>query len=406
MNVYATIIIIVSMLLSSVNPFYNQLSNSSGSSQNVIIPDNQGDVTPTPTSEWPYPPPEETATAEPTITETPTSTSTPDWPYPPPEETPTPAPTATATETPTPQATISPSSTPTEDTPATPKGITLSIDAQHYRPGETVLIKWTIDTTEGNRPGENWKISLTLPTSWEPIDLDEGLFDPLTWQLDIPVSSLHGKVSVTTSINSGDEVINGSLYDGDTPLSSSFVYLRAKHAERINKDGGEVEGKVGKLKVKIKFPKDALPEDADISMQTPERQLGALPYKGRQAFDFTALSAMNGNSIHQFNGPVDIEITYDPDAIGVHPSALSLFWYNEEVGVWLPLPGMMDYQKNVFLTRTNHFSLYALGENAWESRKVPPLDAAQVADFTGSASYSIPIEVPVGSGGDTALRFS
>ncbi len=273
------------------------------------------------------------------------------------------------------------------------------MDAHHYKPGETVLVDWQVDTTGSNRPGENWKIRMVLPSDWRPVDVGMGTFDPVENHFEFAISSLHGKIPILTSADSGDELINGSLFDGADLLTGTSLYLRAKQSARITKDGGEIEGKVGKLKVKVKFPKGALPEDANISMQTPDQQLGALPYKGRQAFDFTALSALNGEPIHQFNGSVDIEITYDQDAIGIHPSALSLFWYNEEVGAWLPLPGLMDYQRNVFLTRATHFSLYALGENAWESRKIPPLDAAQVADFTGSASYSIPVEVPIGPGG-------
>ena len=233
---------------------------------------------------------------------------------------------------------------------------------------------------------------------WSPVDTAKGVFNPETQQLEIIPSSFSDKLSVFTSEEFGDQEIQATFFDNDVFLFNTSIFLRAKKTATILKDGGEIEGKVGNAKIRVTFPKDALPSDSIISIQTPEKFPGTLPFNGKRVIELTA-EDLKGNKFHKFNGAVQIEIPYDPADIGIHPSTMALYWFDEETGAWRVLPGEADRARNVFVAQTNHFSLFALGENSWESRKIPPLDVAQIASFTGAASYSIPIDVPNGPGG-------
>ena len=224
------------------------------------------------------------------------------------------------------------------------------------------------------------------------------MFNPESQQIEIIPQSFSDKLSIFTSVESGDQEIQATFFDNDVFLFNTSIFLRAKKSATILKDGGEIEGKAGNTKIKVTFPKDALPSDSVISIQTPEKFPGTLPFNGKHVIELSA-EDLKGNSFHKFNGVVQIEIPFDPADIGIHPSTMALYWYDEETGAWRVLPGEADRSRNVFVAQTNHFSLFALGENSWESRKIPPLDVAQIASFTGAASYSIPIDVPDGPGG-------
>ncbi|HYE68131.1 MAG TPA: hypothetical protein VEA58_05925, partial [Anaerovoracaceae bacterium] len=331
--------------------------------------------------------------------------------YPPPiESTPTTNPTETPvipTSTPsstalpatlTPVPTSQPTTIPTEENPNLPPSIKLHKDTLTYTPGQSIDIQWKLENTKSSSVKSSWRIELILPMGWSPVNTTKGMFHPETQQLEIIPSSFSDILSIYTFEESGDQEIQATFFDNDVFLFNTSIFLRAKKTATVLKEGGEIEGKAGNTKIKVTFPKDALPSDSVISIQTPEKYPGTLPFNGKRVIELSA-EDLKGNKYHKFNGVVQIEILYSPEEIGIHPSSMALYWFDEETGAWRVLPGEADRARNVFVAQTNHFSLFALGENSWESRKIPPLDVAQIASFTGSASYSIPIEVPNGPGG-------
>ena len=214
-----------------------------------------------------------------------------------------------------------------------------------------------------------------------------------------PINSWTGDLIFKTAKTSGDEEIQASLSETSNLLAETILSLLAERTIKLDINGGELQANFKDHTLKVKFPKDALTEEAEITARLPGKRLPGLPSNGKNAFELFAKGTESQNPIHQFYQSLEIEITYDPATIGIDPSVLDLFYFDETVGIWLPLPSQIDTENHILRAWTKHFSLFSLGANSFSSYAMPPLDAAQVAEFTGSASYSIPIDVPAGPGG-------
>ena len=80
-------------------------------------------------------------------------------------------------------------------------------------------------------------------------------------------------------------------------------------------------------------------------------------------------------------------------------TSLTLFYYDETMGTWRPLTTTVDTNANQLTAITDHFTLFDYKAQNWEAARLPSLDSFQVSGFTGSATYSFPIQVPPGPGG-------
>ncbi len=348
-----------------------------------------------------------TPTAEPTVTDTvePTNEPTVDATETPTQQPtsevtaePTAEPTAITTPEPTGTPTIAPTVEPTQTVTANKQSLGLTLTSTSYDPGEPLAVQWAIDGATSLPSKTPWLLRFILPSGIEPVAPENGKFDPQAGTFVLPLSAMKDELVFKTTAGIGIAEIYAELLEGETVLCKAALVLAGKDTKLVKKDGGEANGLGGK--VKVKFPKDALLEDVGVTIQEPKVPAPAGPYTIGKPFELTADGVTSKAKIHKFEKEVEIEIQYDPATIGIHPSKLALYFYDEARQTWMMVPTVVDQKNNRLRAYSKHFSQWTAGEHPWDM-KVQPLDAAQVSSFTGSASYSYPINVPQGPGGLT-----
>ena len=161
--------------------------------------------------------------------------------------------------------------------------------------------------------------------------------------------------------------------------------------------GGTVVGLNGKLQMII--PDQALSEAIQVSITLPaEDALPAYTLSG-QPFEIDAVGQTSLASVHHFAKPVTLILDYSAEDLWGSEDGLVLKYYDETLKEWMTLPSWVDTEKKLLYAVTDHLTLFDFDIDNWQSSMLPRMDGAQVSDYTGAASYSIPIEVPDGPGG-------
>ncbi len=159
-------------------------------------------------------------------------------------------------------------------------------------------------------------------------------------------------------------------------------------------------------------PTSAISPELRAAVQTIPRRSVAW----RHSFGVFYLEALDdaGNDIHTFKEPLTIRIRYTPEqvqALELDESTLTLFWFDDrdsgrradgtqQAGHWVPIPTTVDFQSHTISAKVDHFSAFTLSDGTSPSSAfVPSLQGFQVSQFTGAATYSIPINVPAGPNG-------
>ncbi|WP_029215371.1 RHS repeat-associated core domain-containing protein [Kallotenue papyrolyticum] len=111
-----------------------------------------------------------------------------------------------------------------------------------------------------------------------------------------------------------------------------------------------------------------------------------------------------GQAVHRFDQPLTLRVRYSDEQVlvrGWDESALALFWFDDEgTQQWMPIPAQVDAERNEITAQVDHFSAFTIGDLASPSTAfVPSLKAWQVGLFSGSATYSYPLELPAGPAG-------
>jgi RHS repeat-associated protein len=352
--------------------------------------------------------PTATATSEPRATEAPTETALPTetaTPTPTSEgrttevvTTPTAAPTETATAQPTevitPTATLEPTATAEGEGLGRPI-LSVTTSAEQIAAGDVVTVTWEIggyrDLPDGlvlilGYPGEFLFLGGSEAQEVEPGRLVLTVTQTtgsLSWFLPAeaePPYSFHAE----------------AWLDGKLILSKDKeVALRPP--ARIEQGGGRAEGFNGR--VKVDFTDESLAEAVDVTVKPPKVKEDGPGFLGGQPFEVIAVSAERGDEIHQFDAPFTITVGYDESQVSGDESMLSLFFYDETQGTWIPLDTRVDKEANLLYAQTDHLTLFDFDAQNWEAARLPSMESFQVAGYTGAATYSFPIEVPPGPAG-------
>ncbi|MFZ5881280.1 MAG: protein-glutamine glutaminase family protein [Chloroflexota bacterium] len=320
---------------------------------------------------------------------TPTSTNIP------PSETPTATPVVTETITPVPSGTPIP---PLETVPpAEEPQIVLNLTAEpgFVTPGGSNLISWSI---EGISPSEHeLSLEINLPKGFTPAD-KELKYDEATQILSITVQKESGQFELLAQETEEQAVLLAFLVEKETVLAEFALPLPLHEQFEIDERGGEIISEDGQ--VKINFPEGVVPDKTRISLGKPSgRNAEAYP-SGRRPFEITAVSLSSAEELHEFNQPVSIEVNYESLNIPEEKlTDLYIYWYNPETGNWEALDSSIDRGTKTISTETYHFSVFDININDWQAARMPTVDSFQVSQFTGAATYSLPISVPAGPGG-------
>ncbi|MBI3153001.1 MAG: hypothetical protein HYZ21_12760, partial [Chloroflexi bacterium] len=355
--------------------------------------------TPTPTAtptETQLPVTEE-ATGTPSPTETPTETPTLT-----PSETPTELPTGTPTETPTPGESTptleaSPTVTPTEEIPA--YTLTLTSDPAYLTRSEQVNLTWTIEgAVSVDAP---LTLEILLPAGFSVSNqADRKLFDPATRLYTTQVTISQGSLALRTNQVNDDVIFLARLLNGAEELTSySFILPLHERFEVSGRGEGRVQAMNGK--VRVTFPDGSLDEDIILNAGFPSA--GHLPESGfsQNVFELKAHAKSDERrEVKRFKTPLTIEVDYSGMTLtAAQEDELYLYWYNEETGDWHALETYRDKETKTLKASSDHFTVFDIGVNDWRATRLPTIDSFQVSQFTGAATFSLPIEVPAGPGG-------
>jgi RHS repeat-associated protein len=164
----------------------------------------------------------------------------------------------------------------------------------------------------------------------------------------------------------------------------------------------EIKSPSGKLSLVI--PSGALERQTQIVVTeyNPETDNTTKLIEGRPPLSLFSLEATDigtAETVDVFRDNLEIRIRHDPeDWTIVDPESLHLYYLNEKTQQWEIISGMFNRDTNELVATTNHFSVY--GEQGNLNIVGPGrVMASQVNLHSGTATYSYPLELPVGPGG-------
>jgi RHS repeat-associated protein len=331
------------------------------------------------------------------ITETETPTATPGSETPVVEGTASPTlvpATPVSTETPTPLVTETPTAVPSTQVVELQPALTLRTDPEFLTQADTVNLIWSLENV--SLETKALVLEIALPEGFQE-DKKSDTFNKDTNTLSIPVTTLEGSIALKVKNVSEDSVFSARLISEQEVLAFSSVVLPLFEDIEVGKNGGKID--IRKGKVKVTFPQDALNEDVVINAGFPSGD--ALPENfSSSVFELRAFSRNGRAEIKHFEKPLTIEVDYsDLILTEEQEKELYLYWYNPETGDWNALESSRDPKTKTLTAETDHFTVFDVGVNEWNSTNLPTIDSFQVSEFTGAASFSLPLAVPAGMGG-------
>ena len=164
----------------------------------------------------------------------------------------------------------------------------------------------------------------------------------------------------------------------------------------------EIKSPSGKLSLVI--PQGAVERQTQIVVTEHDCEADAAfqPIEGRpplSLFSLEATDILTAKNVDVFRDNLEIRIQHDAkDWEVVDPESLHLYYLNEKTQQWEIVSGTFNRDTNQLVATTNHFSVY--GEQGNPNIVGPGrVMASQVNLHAGTATYSYPLELPIGPGG-------
>ncbi|MDW8278028.1 MAG: SpvB/TcaC N-terminal domain-containing protein, partial [Anaerolineales bacterium] len=307
------------------------------------------------------------------------------------------------TETPQPSATSMPSKAEGETPGLAEQRIRLEAEPGFITPGGKATIRWEVtEDVAGYDAIEfslSWGISVKEIDKSSAYDLEKNtLRVPFAPKGDFKVE-ISEKVELPVYIDA--RLVNNAekrplmgTQESDNWQASLALYEKVS----IDKAGGEAAGL--KNTVRVEFPASALSESIEVFIHKPLRESMPSHSLSGRPFEITARGAQSKRGVDTFQEDVEIEVSYaDFEIPSTLEGDLYLYWYDPELDTWHALTTTVDTENKIVRAYSSHFTVFDIGVNNWQANHLPTIDAFQVSNFTGAATYSYPIEVPPGPGG-------
>jgi hypothetical protein len=183
-----------------------------------------------------------------------------------------------------------------------------------------------------------------------------------------------------------------------TPTPTSTVGTQPPALEKVTllaQSGGQADGPDGKVKVTV--PEGATDEDLAVTIRQP----AVIPPNSPsgQPFEIVANGQASKQEIHKFKQSLTIEVDYDPENLAQDPGNYQVVYYDTEKKYWRPLRTWADQKNHKLVAKSDHLTIFDVTFSGWEATRLPGLQEFQVSQFTGAATYSLPIWTPPGPAG-------
>ncbi len=301
--------------------------------------------------------------------------------------------TPVVTETPPPTQVV----TPTATLPAPPKGgytLTLTTVPISITPGAPFTLIWEIGDWS-QTPGIEMQV--VVPSGITPSAGYPGVFDPGTGVLTFTPDDYIGKLSWDVDKAAyGPYPLESSLILNKAVVASASLLVQEEGVSQIPQSGGTAQGMEDKVTVEV--PSGTLPEPIDLRIQEPASNPPPTSLSGNP-FRLTAIGQNSGQEITQFSKSLTVQIAYDETTLRGPEVGLQLFYYDEKLATWVPLESQVDTANNILTGYTDHFSDFDIDVTSWQAARTPTMQSFQVSQFTGAATYGMPLWVPPGPGG-------
>ncbi len=283
--------------------------------------------------------------------------------------------------------------------PLTPS-VELSANPRYLTGDGTVTIHWSVQDMSLT-DDETHTLLITLADGYTPDTSADHTYyyDVATHTLSLPVTQSSGEFELNVQNPQENMIFQANLTTGSNSVAETTLSL-PKHEEfdvAKNQDS-VISAQDGQLKVT--FDKGILPEDVKVDIGAPAgNTLPATSLSGNP-FEIVAVGDESQESLHQFSGEISLDVDYSSfDVSEQDERNLHVYWYDPASSEWAALPTDVDTETKTLHAITTHFSVFDTGVNDFQASHLPTVDSFQVSDFTGAATYSMPIEVPPGPGG-------
>lgn len=207
--------------------------------------------------------------------------------------------------------------------------------------------------------------------------------------------NLDWKLSKDDSLDS--TAIQYYLFEGDDLIGYQIVDIFMEASGFVsNKKESKIEDKSGRMTVS--FPEQAATRNLDITIKSELENSKTIVGTPVQ---LNAFDAESGEEVKQFDGDIMLEISYSGTEVEDDPDRYTWKYFHEGSQIWVNIPTEIDYENKIIHGWTNHFSDFVIDPAQIFISQIPALTTADVSEFTGGASYQIPIQVPQGPGGFT-----